>query len=260
MLSSMPQQPEMQVWSVGANGSAPRLLGAGDAPAISPDGSRVAFASDGAVMIAPIDASAPAKRLFFDPGQDSDLRWSPDGSALEFDATTGAYPEAALSGVTTTVTYTGVEATEPTTVKGTTGTAGCVVFGGLPATSAEVEVTELPGYVIESGAPKVPTKEVTIAPNITTHDSVVLNEGGAITASWSNDTFGVLAGFAGVSNDSTTNGFETIGYTNPAIAAPTIGATQKSQSCSTAHPPTNNAGPVLRAGFTDRFVTGIPIR
>ncbi len=46
-------------------------------------------------------------------------------------------------------------------------------------------------------------------------------------------------------------------YATPAIAAPMIGATQNSQSCSTAHPPTNTAGPVLRAGFTDRFVTGI---
>ena len=35
-------------------------------------------------MIAPIDGSAAAKRLFFDRGQDSDLQWSPDGSALAF--------------------------------------------------------------------------------------------------------------------------------------------------------------------------------
>jgi hypothetical protein len=44
------------------------------------------------------------------------------------------------------------------------------------------------------------------------------------------------------------------------IAAPTIGATQNSHNCSIAHPPTNTAGAVLRAGLTDRFVTGIPIR
>lgn len=41
----------------------------------------------------------------------------------------------------------------------------------------------------------------------------------------------------------------------PQLPAPTIGATQNSQSCCTAHPPTNSAGPVLRAGFTDKFVT-----
>ena len=50
------------------------------------------------------------------------------------------------------------------------------------------------------------------------------------------------------------------GVNDPRYAAPTIGASQNNQSCSTAHPPTNSAGPVLRAGFTDRLVTGIPIR
>ncbi len=82
--ASSTQQPEMAIWSVSTAGGAPKLLGPGDAPAISPDGARVAFTSDGAVMVAPIDGSAAAKRLFFDRGQDSELRWSPDGSALAF--------------------------------------------------------------------------------------------------------------------------------------------------------------------------------
>ncbi len=46
----------------------------------------------------------------------------------------------------------------------------------------------------------------------------------------------------------------------PATAAPTIGATQNSQSCCSAAPPTNSAGPVERAGLTDVLVTGIEIR
>jgi dipeptidyl aminopeptidase/acylaminoacyl peptidase len=82
--ASNPVQPQMQVWSVATAGGAPKLLSDGDAPAISPDGGRVAFTSNGAVMVAPIDASAPAKRLFFDSGQDSELQWSPDGTALAF--------------------------------------------------------------------------------------------------------------------------------------------------------------------------------
>src|SRR5512146_524628 len=49
-------------------------------------------------------------------------------------------------------------------------------------------------------------------------------------------------------------------YTTPATVAPTIGASQNIQSCASAQPLTNNAGPVLRAGFTDRFVTGMPIK
>ncbi|MGA7354403.1 MAG: hypothetical protein WBW76_03140, partial [Candidatus Cybelea sp.] len=50
--ASNPTQPDMQVWSVPTQAGAPKLLGGGDAPAISPDGKRVAFTSDGAVMIA----------------------------------------------------------------------------------------------------------------------------------------------------------------------------------------------------------------
>jgi hypothetical protein len=46
----------------------------------------------------------------------------------------------------------------------------------------------------------------------------------------------------------------------PASAVPTIGASQNSQSCCNATQPTNNAGPVERAGLTDVLVTGIEIR
>ncbi|MBV9701038.1 MAG: PD40 domain-containing protein, partial [Candidatus Eremiobacteraeota bacterium] len=85
--ASSTTQPDMQVWSVSTSGGSPKLLGTGDAPAISPNGARVAFTNGGAVMIAPIDGGSPAKRLFFDRGQDSDLRWSPDGTSLAFVST-----------------------------------------------------------------------------------------------------------------------------------------------------------------------------
>ncbi|HUY41006.1 MAG TPA: prolyl oligopeptidase family serine peptidase [Candidatus Dormibacteraeota bacterium] len=81
---SSPVQPQMQVWSVATRGGAPVAIGDGDTPAISPDATRVAFTNGGAVMEAPIDGASAAKRLFFDRGQDSDLQWSPDGSALAF--------------------------------------------------------------------------------------------------------------------------------------------------------------------------------
>jgi type II secretory pathway pseudopilin PulG len=116
------------------------------------------------------------------PVSESSVITPPDGSALEVDASNGAIPDSNLSNVNAIVKYTGVEAKQPTVIEGTTGTAGCVVFGGIPSTSATVEVKGLSGYVTESGSIDVPTKEVTIAPNITTHDPVVLNEGGAITA------------------------------------------------------------------------------
>ncbi len=81
--ASSPVQQFEQVWSVSTSGS-PVLLGNGDAPAISPDGTRVAFTLGGAVMVVPIDGSTQAKRMFFDRGQDDNLEWSPDGSALAF--------------------------------------------------------------------------------------------------------------------------------------------------------------------------------
>jgi type II secretory pathway pseudopilin PulG len=127
-----------------------------------------------------------------EPVSESSIITPPDGSALEVDATTGESPEQALSGVTPIVEYTGVKATKPTKIEGTTGTAGCVVFGGIPATSAKVEIEELPGYVTTSGALKVPPKEATIAPNITTHDPVVLNRGGAITAKFTYNNSGKI--------------------------------------------------------------------
>ena len=44
------------------------------------------------------------------------------------------------------------------------------------------------------------------------------------------------------------------------MAPPTNGAIQNSQSWATAQPPTNKAGPVLRAGLTEVLVTGMLIR
>ncbi|HLI95151.1 MAG TPA: prolyl oligopeptidase family serine peptidase [Candidatus Baltobacteraceae bacterium] len=84
-----PVAPQMQVWSVALTGAAkPIALGDGDTPAISPDNKRVAFiAQDQSVLWAPLDGSAKPDKLFFDEGQDSDLEWSPDGSALAFVST-----------------------------------------------------------------------------------------------------------------------------------------------------------------------------
>jgi dipeptidyl aminopeptidase/acylaminoacyl peptidase len=84
--AASPQQPQMQVWVVSVSGGAPRALGQGDTPAISPDGRSVAFVHppEESVWSAPIDGGGKAQRLFFDLGKDSDLRWSPDGKSLAF--------------------------------------------------------------------------------------------------------------------------------------------------------------------------------
>jgi len=87
--SLSPGGEQMEVWSVPlAAGAKPISLGSGDAPAISPDNRRVAFlAQDQSVMTGSLDGTAKPERLFFDEGQDSDLEWSPDGSALAFVST-----------------------------------------------------------------------------------------------------------------------------------------------------------------------------
>jgi dipeptidyl aminopeptidase/acylaminoacyl peptidase len=79
-----PAQPRMQVWAVAVGGGAPVLLGDGDAPAIAPDGRRVAFEKDHRIWIAPIDGSKPAEAAFFARGASESPRWSPDGRSLAF--------------------------------------------------------------------------------------------------------------------------------------------------------------------------------
>jgi Tfp pilus assembly protein PilV len=110
----------------------------------------------------------------------SSLVTPPTGSALEIDADNAPEPTSGVSGITAIVTYTPVGGGGAVTLEQTTGLEGCVVFAGIPATTATVEIRELAGYVTRSGAPKFPTKEVKIAPNYTTHYAVTYNHGGAI--------------------------------------------------------------------------------
>jgi Tfp pilus assembly protein PilV len=95
----------------------------------------------------------------------------PDGSGLEVDVTNLGKPEIGVPGVT--VISGGVTTT--------TGAAGCVIYAGIPATTANVEAYRL-GYVTPSGEHKFIAKEVSIAPNLTTHQSVALAAGGSIKA------------------------------------------------------------------------------
>ena len=108
----------------------------------------------------------------------------PTGSALEIDAYNAPTPTAGVSGITATIKYEGVGGAGLTLQEQTTGSEGCVVFGGIPSTEALVEIHEISGYVTRSGARQFPEKEVTIAPNYTTHYPVVYNRGGAITAAF----------------------------------------------------------------------------
>jgi dipeptidyl aminopeptidase/acylaminoacyl peptidase len=84
-----PAQPKIQVWSVPFAGGEPKLLGDGDEPAVSPKSDRVAFLKERAIWSAPIDGSAPARKLFFARGESASPEWSPDGTRLAFVSSRG---------------------------------------------------------------------------------------------------------------------------------------------------------------------------
>lgn len=118
------------------------------------------------------------------PLKESSIVTPPTGSSVEVDVDNAPTPTAGVSGVTAAVTYTAEESGSTVKLEGTTGTAGCVLFTGIRATSAIVEVQQKTNFVTPSGALKVTpaSSEVSIAPGLTTHYAVTYNEGGAITA------------------------------------------------------------------------------
>ncbi len=95
----------------------------------------------------------------------------PDGSGLEVDVVNGRIPQQPVAGVTAIAEE----------AEATTGEAGCVIFGGIPATTVNVEAFKV-GDVTETGAIKKTAPEFLVAPNITSHFEATLNQGGAITA------------------------------------------------------------------------------
>jgi len=109
----------------------------------------------------------------------------PVGSALEIDVTNGAAPPAGVGGVTGIARFVPVGSGTAAAAEGTTSSNGCVILTGLAATTATVEIVEKLYYVTTGGDLKYPTKEVTIAPNITTQYPVTYTEGGRITAEFS---------------------------------------------------------------------------
>ena len=100
----------------------------------------------------------------------------PDGSGLEVDVLNGRTPEQPVAGVTVTAGE----------AEATTGEAGCVILGGIPATRITVESHKL-GDVTEAGAITKVQPELAITPNITTHDEVVLNTGSYVTAEFAHE-------------------------------------------------------------------------
>ncbi|MBS1858721.1 MAG: S9 family peptidase [Acidobacteria bacterium] len=71
-----------EIWIAALDGSAPRKLGDGTGPAVSPKGDRVAWVRAGAVWWSAPDGKAA--QAFVARGAESQLRWSPDGARIAF--------------------------------------------------------------------------------------------------------------------------------------------------------------------------------
>ena len=79
-----PAGVELDVWVVSLDGSAPRKLGEGHSPAVSPDGDGVAYIFKNQVWLAHIRSGAKTEQLIHDQGRSGSLQWSPNGARLAF--------------------------------------------------------------------------------------------------------------------------------------------------------------------------------
>jgi dipeptidyl aminopeptidase/acylaminoacyl peptidase len=75
---------EQAVWIVPAAGGAPRRLGVGSGPAVSPKGDLAAFVQRGQIWIGGLSGTPPPAQAARMRGTARALAWSPDGSRLAF--------------------------------------------------------------------------------------------------------------------------------------------------------------------------------
>lgn len=83
-VNSKADPPKVEIHSLSFDGKKHVKFGEGDEPAIAPDGKRMVYLKKGAVWIASIDGSTPAKLLFTPRGRVNDFQWAPDGAAIAF--------------------------------------------------------------------------------------------------------------------------------------------------------------------------------
>ncbi|MGB8458587.1 MAG: hypothetical protein WCE50_12760, partial [Candidatus Acidiferrum sp.] len=81
---SSPEGVEQDIWAIPLNGGAPKKLCEGHSPSVSPKSGSVAFILKGQVWLAKLDGSDKPEQLIHANGNESELRWSPDGSKLAF--------------------------------------------------------------------------------------------------------------------------------------------------------------------------------
>ena len=86
----LPQGVEQDIWIVSAQGGDARMLAPGRAPAVSPDGSAIAFLDRDQVWTLDLrDPKAKPVQLFHGRGRPGSLAWSPDGRSLAFVSSRG---------------------------------------------------------------------------------------------------------------------------------------------------------------------------
>ncbi len=79
-----PTPTQVQIWVAPFSGGAPRAIGDGENPLISPRSDVVSFEKDRQIWVAQLNGAAPARRLFTARGTNGGAQWSPDGSRLAF--------------------------------------------------------------------------------------------------------------------------------------------------------------------------------
>jgi len=113
------------------------------------------------------------------PVSEAGIITPPTGSALDVEASNGEVP---TQGVPVVVKYVASGTTTSSSLEGTTSSQGCVLFAGIPATEATVEVKEAAGIVNRHGTQSWPTEAVTLAPNVLTRHQLKLAHGGSVIA------------------------------------------------------------------------------
>jgi len=83
-VKSLPEPPEVQIWSIPFSGGEPIPLGKGVSPAISPNSDYVVFVRKGQLWKVKIDGSEKPEKLFSLQGKNGSPVWSPDGSKIAF--------------------------------------------------------------------------------------------------------------------------------------------------------------------------------
>ncbi|MCW3005134.1 MAG: WD40-like beta Propeller containing protein, partial [Conexibacter sp.] len=78
-----------EIWLASVDGSAPRRLGPGHSPAVSPRGDAVAYILADQIWTAPLAAGGQPTQLIHDRGRAVAFVWSPDGGRLAFVSSRG---------------------------------------------------------------------------------------------------------------------------------------------------------------------------